>query len=210
MKALILTDLQNDFMEGGALPIVGAQQIVPKINQLQHVFGLIVATKDWHPADHQSFVDQHPGKRVGERLEIKGQRQTLWPTHCIQGSKGAQFVSELQTHKIARIFFTGVDREWDCYSGFGNGLQTDTGLYNYLKERRVSHVFVAGLATDYYVKSTAMNAAKLGFESYVVADACKAVNLFPGDEGRAYAQMIGAGVNIIRSEVLLAPSPSLH
>jgi nicotinamidase/pyrazinamidase len=202
MKALLLIDLQKDFAEGGALAIPGASQVVPLINQLQQKFGIIVATKDWHPPNHQSFVDQHPGKQIGETLELHGMPQQLWPPHCVQGSEGAQFMDGLNSRKISQIFFTGTEKDSDCFSGFGNGLKMQKGLYPYLKDRRVERVYIAGLATDYYVKNTAIDAVKLGFETYVVSDACKAVNLYPGDEGRAFAEMIEAGVNIIRSEVL--------
>lgn len=210
MKALLLVDLQKDFLVGGALAIPGAKHIVPIVNQLQSKFGLIVATKDWHPANHRSFVEQHPGKRVGDTIELQGVPIKLWPAHCVQGTQGAQLLDQLNPRKISKVFFTGVDPMCDCFSGFDNGLKTNSGLYPYLEERRVKSVYIVGLATDYYVKRTAMDAAILGLETFVVADACKAVNLYSGDEGRAYAEMIAAGVNIIQSEVLLSPTQILH
>jgi nicotinamidase/pyrazinamidase len=128
----------------------------------------------------------------------------------VQNTTGAQFLDELNGRKIAQVFFTGTDPMYDCFSGFDNGLKTNNGLYPYLEDRRVNSVYIAGLATDYYVKNTALDAVRLGFETFVIADACKAVNMYPGDEGRAFAEMIAAGVNIIRSEVLLSPTQTLH
>lgn len=210
MKALLLVDLQKDFLEGGPLAIPGAQQIVPLINQLQQKFGLIVATKDWHPANHQSFVELHPGRNPGEVVEVNGIPLKLWPTHCVQNTNGAQLIDELNARRISQVFFTGTDPTCDCFSAFDNGLKTRGGLYVYLAERRVKSLYIVGLATDYYVKNTALDAVMLGFETFVISDACKAVNLFPGDIARAYEEMIEKGVNIIRTEVLLSPTQIRH
>lgn len=184
-SALILVDLQNDFCPGGSLAVKDGDKIVPVVNELQKRFELIVATRDWHPAGHSSFV-------------------SLWPPHCVQETAGAEFVAALDTSRIARVFLKGTDLEIDSYSGFfDNEHRRATGLGDYLKERGVTEVTIAGLATDYCVKFTALDARMLGFETSVVVDACRGVEVREGDTERAIEEMSAAGVNIVESRRLL-------
>src|SRR5262249_42252801 len=154
---------------------------------------LIVATKDWHPPNHISFASRH-GKTPGEVIEIGGIRQELWPEHCIQGTKGAEFSPKLNTRKIAQVFFKGVDPNIDSYSTFfDNAHQRSTGLGDYLKQKGVNEIYIVGIATDYCVKYSVLDAAKLGFKSHVLLDGCRGINLQPGDIDRAIDVMRKAG-----------------
>lgn len=198
MNALILVDLQYDFMPGGSLAVPEGDQVVPIANQLMSDFDLIVATQDWHPTDHQSFASQHPDRKIGEQIELAGLEQILWPDHCVQCTRGAEFHANLNQDQIDRIFPKGTDRLVDSYSGFyDNGHQKSTGLGEYLQEQQVKSVTVLGLAADYCVKWTALDAVKLGFETRLIQHACRGVNLSPGDVDRAYREMQNAGVKII-------------
>lgn len=204
MKALIIVDLQNDFVEGGALAVPGGRELVPIANALQRHFDLVVATQDWHPEDHRSHVTNHPDREVGEIVEVAGLPQILWPRHCVQGTDGADFVSGLETDRWAAIFQKGTHPEIDSYSGFfDNARRRETGLGDYLKERGVTEVYVMGLATDYCVKFTALDAVHLGFPTTLIVDACRAVNLQPGDESRALEEMRAAGVRFVTTEEIL-------
>ncbi|MDX1906365.1 MAG: bifunctional nicotinamidase/pyrazinamidase [Bacteroidia bacterium] len=198
--ALILVDIQHDFVPGGALAVQDGDQIVPLVNALQAQADLVVATQDWHPADHGSFAARHPGHLPGQVIDLHGLPQVLWPVHCVQGTPGAAFLPSLDMQRVARIFPKGTDPAIDSYSGFfDNGRRKATGLGDYLLAEGVTHVLVVGLATDYCVKYTALDAASLGFHTTVVADACRAVNLQPGDDMRALAEMQAAGVRVVRS-----------
>jgi nicotinamidase/pyrazinamidase len=184
-RALILVDIQNDFCPGGALAVREGDRVVPIVNELQKHFDLIVATKDWHPVGHSSFA-------------------TLWPPHCIQESTGAEFVPTLDTTRIARTFLKGTDMAVDSYSGFfDNEHKRATGLGDYLKAQGVTDVVIAGLATDYCVKFSALDALQLGFHTTVVRDACRGVEVNPGDTDRALAEMAEAGAEIVESQALL-------
>ncbi len=200
MKALILVDIQYDFCPGGSLAVPDGDAVVPVANRLQSQFGLVVATQDWHPRGHGSFASTH-NKPVYEVIQIHGAPQTLWPDHCVQGTHGAELLSALDRARIARIFQKGTDPEIDSYSGF---LDADhkhsTGLADYLREHGVDEVFIAGLATDYCVKYTALDAAPLGFGTHVIEDGCRGVNLNPGDSETAIKEMKAAGVKILKSE----------
>ncbi len=203
-RALILVDLQNDFCTGGALEVPHGEEVVPIANQLQGLFDLVVATQDWHPPDHGSFASQHRGHAPGDVVELGGLSQVLWPDHCVQGTPGAEFVATLDTSRVAKVFRKGTDRQIDSYSGFfDNGHRKATGLGDYLREQGVGEVVVLGLATDYCVKWTALDARELGFEAALVSDACRGVELAPGDVDRAVTEMREAGVRIIRSRDLL-------
>jgi nicotinamidase/pyrazinamidase len=203
--ALILVDLQNDFVPGGALAVREGDQVIPIANQLQPAFDLIVASKDWHPADHASFAVNHPGKKVGDVIELNGLPQVLWPAHCVQGTMGAEFVPGLETNRLTRIFLKGTDREIDSYSAFfDNGHRKSTGLGEYLKQQQVRRVYVMGLATDYCVKFTALDARREGFEVTLVEDGCRGVNLKPDDSKHAVDEMVGAGVQAIRCNQLVS------
>ena len=197
MNALIVVDLQNDFCPGGALPVPESDRIVAVINHIQRRFDLVVATQDWHTANHGSFAANHPGKKPGDTIELAGLPQILWPTHCVQGTKGAEFHPQLDTSRIARVFRKGADSDVDSYSGFfDNGRRKSTGLSEYLKERGVECVFVCGLATDYCVKFTALDAVNLGFKTYLVEDACRGVELRSGDVRQAIEDMRRQGVDV--------------
>ena len=198
-KALVIVDVQNDFCPGGALPVAEGDQVVPVINDLQRHFDLVVATQDWHPPDHLSFAANHD-KTPGEVIDLNGQPQILWPVHCVQGSPGADFVPGLDTSGIQKVFRKGTDKAVDSYSGFfDNDHRHDTGLGDYLRQQRVNEVYLAGLATDYCVKYSALDARSLGFPTAVIVDACRGVELQPGDVQRALDEMQGTGVRIVRS-----------
>jgi nicotinamidase/pyrazinamidase len=211
MNALILVDIQNDFLPGGALPVPEGDAVIPIANRLQEGgrFDLIVATQDWHPAGHGSFAANHPGRTVGEVIELNGLPQILWPVHCVQETRGASFTDGLATTKIEKVFTKGTDPAIDSYSGFfDNGHRKSTGLGEYLRARGVTDVYVCGLATDYCVKFTALDARQLGFNTFLIEDASRGVNLKPGDVERAVEEMRAAGVKVVRSEELLGRSPS--
>ena len=201
MRALVLVDIQNDFLPGGALPVRDGDEIIEVVNDLQVRFDLVVATQDWHPHDHGSFAINHPGRKPGDVIELSGLRQTLWPAHCVQGTRGAAFVGLLHTGRIDRVFQKGTDPAIDSYSGFfDNGHRKSTGLGDYLKAEGVTDVYIVGLATDYCVKFTALDARKLGFNTHVIEDACRGVNLRPSDSREAIEEMRRAGVEVIHSE----------
>ncbi len=200
MKTLILVDIQNDFLPGGALAVTDGDKVVPLANALMPRFDLVVATQDWHPKDHGSFAANHPGKRPGEMIELDGLQQILWPIHCVQETRGAAFGPALDAARITKVFRKGTDPRIDSYSGFfDNGHRKATGLGDYLKQQKVTDVFVCGLATDYCVKFTAMDAKSLGFRTHLVLDASRGVNLKPGDVDAAVAEMRAAGVGILNS-----------
>ena len=177
MNALILVDVQNDFLPGGALPVENGFNIFPAINFIQEKFDLVVATQDWHPADHKSFASNHPGSKEFDEIQLDDLNQVLWPGHCIQQSFGAEFSNQLDTKRIEAIFRKGMDKEIDSYSGFfDNGKKKATGLASYLKGRNITSVFVAGLAADFCVYFTAMDALDLGFNASIITDATMAID----------------------------------
>ena len=201
MNALILVDLQNDFCPGGALSVPEGDKAVAAANRLMGRFDLVVATQDWHPADHASFAANHPGKNPGDTIEWGGLRQMLWPVHCVQGTPGADLHSELNRSGIAQVFHKGDDSAIDSYSGFfDNDHRRSTGLGEYLKSQGVDEVFVCGLATDYCVKFTALDAVELGFKTYLIEDACRGVNVNAGDVERAIEEMRAKGVLVIQAD----------
>lgn len=200
MNALILVDIQNDFVPGGALPVPEGDAIVPLCNRLSRAFDLVVATQDWHPANHGSFAASHPGRSVGEVIDLNGLPQILWPVHCVQNAPGAAFVPGLDMSRVERVFQKGTDPAIDSYSGFfDNGHRKATGLGDYLQQRGVTDVYVCGLATDYCVKFTALDAQSLGFNTSLIQDASRGVNVRPGDVDVAVDEMRGAGVRIVQS-----------
>ena len=203
MQALILVDLQNDFMPGGALPVPSGDEVVPVANRVQQFFELVVATQDWHPPTHGSFATNHPGKQPGDVVELNGLRQVLWPVHCVQGTAGAAFISTLDNTRVNRVFRKGTDPLTDSYSGFfDNGHNKSTGMGDYLRNRGVSKVFVLGVATDYCVKFTTLDALRLGFETLLIRDGSRGVDLVPGDVEKALSEMAIAGATILQSEQL--------
>ena len=195
MKALTLVDIQNDFLPCGALAVPDGDAVVPVANRLQTMFPLVAATQDWHPVNHGSFAANHPGKKVFEQIDLNGLPQTLWPVHCVQGTSGAELAPGLQRERIAKIFPKGTDAGIDSYSGlFDNGHRKSTGLGEWLKAKGVTEVFVCGLATDYCVKFTALDAVALGLETYLLEEACRGVELHHGDVQHAIEEMRRGGV----------------
>lgn len=196
-SALIIVDVQYDFLPGGALATAGGDEIIPIVNALQDRFDLVVATQDWHPPGHGSFASAHPGHHVGEEVDLQGLPQMLWPEHAVQHSRGAELAAELDQVRIARVFRKGLNPTVDSYSGFfDNGQRGDTGLSDYLTSRGVTEVFVVGLALDYCVKYTALDARRIGLQATVLVDATRPVNLKPDDAERAIRELEKAGVRI--------------
>lgn len=204
MKALLIVDVQNDFLSGGALAVSEGDQILPVINRLlEHPFDLIVATKDWHPENHGSFAANHPGKVVGDLITLGGTEQVLWPVHCVQGSPGAEFSPKWSSEKVDKVFYKGIDPEIDSYSAFfDNGHLRETGLGEYLKDEGIDELYVVGLATDYCVKYSALDAKKLGFDVIIITDGCRGVELKSGDTEKALEEMVEAGVVLTTSKGL--------
>lgn len=203
MRALVLVDIQNDFLPGGALAVPHGDEVIPIANRLQPAFELVVATQDWHPPQHKSFASQHPGKRPGDQIELQGLEQTLWPDHCVQGSPGAELAADLERERIERVFRKGTDPEIDSYSGFfDNGHRQATGLGAYLQDKNVETVYLVGLATDVCVKFTALDARRLGLATCLVEDGCRGLD--DRSVTRALEEMRAAGVQIICSDEVLA------
>lgn len=200
MRALILVDIQNDFCRGGALAVADGNAVVEVANRMMEKFDFVVATQDWHPANHGSFASQHDGIEVGNQFELAGVPQIAWPDHCVQESKGAELVAELDTESIGHVVQKGTDPEIDSYSGFfDNGRKRSTELDSWLKAQGVKEVFIMGLATDYCVKFTALDAIDLGHQTTLIADGCRGVEINAGDIERALSEMKDAGVTIIYS-----------
>jgi nicotinamidase/pyrazinamidase len=202
--ALILVDIQNDFLPGGSLEVPAGDAVIPIANRLMSCFDLIVATQDWHPAEHSSFAENHPGTSPGDVIQLRGQPQVLWPTHCVQGTTGCDLATELQAAGIHHIVLKGTDPEVDSYSGFfDNDRRHATGLERFLREKDVRRVFVMGLATDYCVKFTVLDALALGFQTHVVVDGCRGVNLEPDDVEQALQEMREAGAHLATCQEVL-------
>jgi len=203
MRALVLVDIQNDFLPGGALAVPHGDEVIAVANRVATTFDLVVATQDWHPRDHGSFAANHPGKKVGDVIDMHGLPQVLWPVHCVQGTAGAEFAPALDASRVRRVFQKGTDPAIDSYSGFfDNGHRRSTGLADYLREQGVTQVFVMGLATDYCVKFTALDAVRAGLKTTLIEDGCRGVNLRPGDSEAAVAEMRAARVEVLRSSDL--------
>jgi nicotinamidase/pyrazinamidase len=193
-EALIVIDVQNDFCPGGALAVVGGDEIINRLNGLMEVFGTIVLTQDWHPANHSSFAANHPGADPFSLIDMPYGPQVLWPTHCVQGGTGAEFHPNLQTDPAQLIVRKGFRTEIDSYSAFfENDHATPTGLDGYLRSRGITAVTLVGLATDYCVAYSALDAAGLGYKATVLEGACRAIDL-NGSLAEAQAKMRAAGV----------------
>ncbi|MFV8751179.1 bifunctional nicotinamidase/pyrazinamidase [Nannocystaceae bacterium ST9] len=198
-RALILVDIQPDFMPGGPLAVPEGDAILPVVRGLIDRHELVVATQDWHPREHGSFAANHEGRSPGEVIDLHGLAQVLWPIHCVQDTPGAALVDSLG--KISAVFRKGSDPKVDSYSGFfDNGRRNSTGMGEWLKAQGVDALTIVGLATDYCVKFTALDAIELGFATTVVRDACRAVNLREGDDERALAEVVAAGGQVIESK----------
>ena len=206
MRALILLDIQNDFLPGGALAVPDGDAVIPVANRIQPLFPLVVATQDWHPPNHGSFAANHRGKKVFEQIELNGLPQTLWPVHCVEHTPGAELARDLKRDRMAKVFHKATDPGIDSYSGFfDNGHQRATGMGEWLKQKGVTEVYVGGLATDYCVKFTALDAVGLGFRTHVIEDACRGINLRPTDVEQALKEIKAGGVDILSSADLPKP-----
>ncbi len=207
-KALILVDLQNDFIPCGALAVPDGDQVIPVANAIMKKFDIVVATQDWHPSDHGSFASQHPGRKPGEFIELNGLEQILWPDHCVQDSRGAEFIAGLDVAGITHIVRKGLDKMVDSYSGFfDNDHRKATGLGDYLKGQGIDELAIMGLATDYCVKFTALDSRRLGFKTSLIKEGVRAVEINPGDGEKALRAMEDAGVKIISVDDLFHCQP---
>lgn len=200
MRALVLVDLQNDFMPFGALPVPDGDAVVAVANELAPRFGLVVASQDWHPPVHGSFASAHPGHEPGDVIDLGGVSQVLWPDHCVQNTPGASLHSALDVGLVDHVVHKGADPAIDSYSAFfDNDHRTATGLEEYLEQRGVDEIVVLGLATDYCVKATVLDAIALGFGVTVISDGCRAVELESGDGEAAFAAMRAEGARVVTS-----------
>lgn len=196
---LIVVDVQNDFCPGGALAVAGGHEVVPLINQIARRFEHVVLTQDWHPAGHASFASSHAAKKPFDTMETPYGTQVLWPDHCVQGTKGAEFHAGIDIRHAEMIVRKGYRRGVDSYSGFLEADRTTpTGLAGYLKERNLVHAYVVGLATDFCVAWTALDARRFGLVATVIEDACRGINAptIPGGTlAKAWSDMTAAGVS---------------
>jgi nicotinamidase/pyrazinamidase len=191
---LLIIDVQNDFCPGGALAVADGDAVVPVVNRLAEKFHHVVLTQDWHPAGHSSFATSHPGAAPFASVNMPYGQQTLWPDHCVQDSAGAAFHPRLETARAELVIRKGFRPEIDSYSAFyENDRKTPTGLAGYLRERGLRRVFLAGLATDYCVHYSAVDARRLGFDTVLVEAGCRAIDL-AGSLDAAWASMAAAGV----------------
>ena len=199
-----MVDLQNDFCQGGNLAVPDGDAVISLANQLQPHFDLVVATKDWHPQNHMSFASNHAGHKIGEVIKVHGFNQVLWPDHCVQGTKGAEFHPELHTSHIHHIFHKGIDQYVDSYSAFyDNEHMRATGLEDYLVQEGVTDIYIMGLATDYCVKYSCLDASEMNFNAYFIEDACRGVELNPGDVANAMQEIQNAGIKLVKSSQFL-------
>ena len=199
---LLVIDVQNDFCPGGALGVPGGDEVVAVINRMAPHFHHCVVTQDWHPADHLSFASSHPGRQPLETVTLDYGEQVLWPDHCVQGSHGACFHRDLDWRGADLVLRKGFHRAIDSYSAFQeNDRATPTGLAGYLRERGSRRLFIAGLATDFCVAWTALDAVAAGFDAVLVEDACRAIDL-DGSLAAAMGAMTSAGVTITRSTAI--------
>jgi nicotinamidase/pyrazinamidase len=199
VSVLIVVDVQNCFIAGGTLAVPHGEDVVPVINRIAPAFQNVVLTQDWHPAGHASFASSHPGAKPFETIRLAYGEQVLWPDHCVQGSSDAALDRELNVPQAELIVRKGFHRDIDSYSAFQEAdRKTPTGLAGYLKERGIRRVFVAGLATDFCVAWTALDARQAGFDTYVIEDACRAIDL-KGSLAAAWKHMAADGVQRIQS-----------
>ena len=203
MNALIIVDLQNDFLPGGALPVPHGDEVIPLANELQQGFELVLATQDWHPPDHGSFAANHPGKKPGDCIILDGIEQILWPVHCVQNTHGAEFAAAFDTGRIAHVFHKGIDPKIDSYSTFFDNVhRRHTGLAHFLEKGGIEDIYLMGLALDYCVKYSALDARHLGLNTHVILDGCRGIELESGDIDRALDEMKRAGAILLTSTEL--------
>ncbi len=199
MKALLIVDVQNDFCPGGALEVPNGDQIIPAINQLSKQFDIVVQTQDWHPKEHSSFASSHQGKEPFETIEMPYGEQVLWPNHCVQGSRGADFHADLETNRSQLIIRKGFRKDIDSYSAFfENDDETTTGLTGYLRERDIDTLYTVGLATDFCVKWSVIDGIKEGFNVFVIEDAVKGIDI-EGSVDKAWQEMLEKGAQKVLS-----------
>ncbi|MDM1759015.1 MULTISPECIES: bifunctional nicotinamidase/pyrazinamidase [unclassified Acinetobacter] len=202
-SALIVVDVQNGFTSGGNLAVVHAEQIIPLVNQLIEKFDHVILTQDWHPENHISFAENHPDQQAYDTIQVDYGTQVLWPSHCVQGTQDADFHPDLNTNTAQLIVRKGMNVQIDSYSAFMEAdRKTTTGLAGYLKERKIETVYLVGIATDFCVAWSAMDAAQLGFETYVISDATKAIDL-QGSLQHAWQEMLAKGVKRTVSKHIL-------
>ena len=208
MKALILVDLQNDFMPGGAMPVPHGHDVIPLANRLQGRFKFVVATQEWRPTSHRSFAENYEDRKPGDVVVVRKEPRTLLPLFCVQNTRGAELAPGLMLNRVNKVIRKGTDPEVDSYSGFFDaGHINASGLSDYLRDKRVTEVFILGLATESTVKHTALDAVGLGFKTRVIEDACRGLNRSPDDVSTAIAEMKEAGVRFVSSkQILKAPS----
>jgi nicotinamidase/pyrazinamidase len=199
-SALLVVDVQNGFLPGGSLAVTDGEQVIPIINRIAGSFANVVMTQDWHPVGHVSFASTHTGKKPFEMIDLAYGKQVLWPDHCVQATDSAALSQDLSIPHAGLVIRKGLHKSIDSYSAFteADG-KTTTGLAAYLKARGIKRVFITGLATDFCVAWTALDARKAGFETYVVEDACRGIDT-PGSLARAWADMAEAGVKRIQSD----------
>ena len=196
MKALVIVDVQNDFLINGSLEVPGGNKVIKPINQIIKNYELVVATKDWHPLNHVSFSSNHPGKEVGDVIKVDNLDQMLWPDHCIQESKGSDFPITLNFKTIKKIIYKGTNPQIDSYSGFyDNGKIRSTGLSDYLKTNNVTHIDYVGLVTEYCVKFTVLDSIEEGFKTRVILNGIKGIDL--KESSKALNEMRSKGVDLL-------------
>ncbi len=198
-RALIIVDVQNDFLPGGAVPVQEGDKVISVINRAMEKFDLIYATKEWHPAHHGSFASNHSGREPGDYVDLFGINQVLFPIHCVQDTPGADFPKRLNSNLIKQVFYKGADPKVDSYSVFfDEGRKNKTGLEKILKKKKVTSLYFTGLATDYCVKNSVLDALALGFRTYLVRNGCKGIELHTGDLEQAEDEMETAGARFLR------------
>src|SRR3989344_7245894 len=203
MKTLIITDVQHDFMPGGALEVPHANEIIPIITALIPHFEHVIATLDWHPANHISFSTTHK-KNPGEVVHVHGLEQILWPPHCVQKTHGAHLVNGLDKERIKETFYKGIDRDMDSYSVFFDNIRhRATGLASYLRGKHLKDLYFVGLSTDYCILYSTLDALMLGFTVTVIRDACRGINLYPREDEKALETMRSKGARIALSSEFL-------
>lgn len=203
MNAFLIVDIQKDFLPGGSLEVPRGDEIIPVVNEMQKLFDLIVATQDWHPADHGSFASNHPEKRPGDKVDLDGVEQVLWPDHCVQNTTGAEFTGDLVVDRVVEIIKKGTDPRVDSYSAFyDNQHKRDTGLHGFLQKNHVDTVTLAGLAADVCVRYTALDALDLGYKVFLLEDATRAVE-GPDAHSKTMEELKEKGATIINSRKVM-------
>ncbi len=196
MKALVIIDVQNDFLINGSLEVSRGNDVIEPINEIVKNYALVVATKDWHPSDHVSFVSNHPGKKIGDVVKVNNIDQILWPEHCVQESSGSDFPTALNFKAINKIIYKGTNSQIDSYSGFhDNGKIRSTGLSNYLKTNNVTSIDYVGLVTEYCVKFTVIDSIEEGFKTRVILKGIKGISL--EESNKALEEMKLKGVDLL-------------